>query len=352
MNNIGNDVLNIIANFLDARSLTCFMICNKALLFLIGKSEKWFDFVDPKKRQLYSNMSSEYETICEALENNPILPNTIRIQPYYGDYYYYFRYHQLNFDGYLRLGNIVKCSKQNLLNFEFVMNNFEMSTGLYRNNLYQRMIRNFDLIKYIFRDVSKKILDLLILPPVININDSNKYNMIIDVQNYKHKNKIASKIYYTPDNPNYKFIIPWPSLYYVFEHENGYQNVYQYSDASIKIYCENKQTYPGEKITIKNLTQFDWAYLRSTKKVSLINSANASANFSNHIQNITKYLSDIRNEILNDRYGNINHIFTSEKAEFKSVKYYFDVISQRINVHSKQLFETVENIFSELSQIK
>jgi hypothetical protein len=104
------DMFYVMLNFLHVPSLTNLMICDKTLRTIIGKSQTWLNHVKSKAKNI-DIQANKYQELCEALQDNLVVPNNIHVRDYYGESYYCFKFHQINFKGYIKILIILKDVK-------------------------------------------------------------------------------------------------------------------------------------------------------------------------------------------------------------------------------------------------
>jgi hypothetical protein len=171
-----HDLLDYLLSFLNSKEKYYLMRCDQTLLKMIGMSPRWgFEI---------KNISKESEIIhtrdlCYLISTTSLIKSDIKIQRYYGNWYYWFRYNIIlnRFDGYLCLYDILKCSDQQLQDFQCVIAVFCSSDKLILDkwDILIRNIHHLRTLKFPYPEILKKIVlshtnyDLLTL--IINVNN-------------------------------------------------------------------------------------------------------------------------------------------------------------------------------------
>lgn len=119
-----SEIILIIAEYLDIKSLCYLMQINTYHFNAISNSKLWRKFINRK----FINRNNYYKNKCSCILNNPILQknpwNNIPNNDKYGESYYFFRYHNIRFDGYLRLNNLLQCTDENLGKFRTILRDY------------------------------------------------------------------------------------------------------------------------------------------------------------------------------------------------------------------------------------
>jgi hypothetical protein len=187
------DILNIVISSLDDLSLLNFMRCNKFLLNFIGHSDIWWNI----HMNIWAKSFLFYRELCELILRTNLVPTTMKIRPYYGDVYYWYRYQKFEkyeFDGYLNLYDILHTEKEDLQKFRWIIYSAAPNDDYYNHisKRFQWLINNLENIKEVIEDIENPILKKFIL----TYDTFNLQNIIINVENDKHSVKLFSRIGY------------------------------------------------------------------------------------------------------------------------------------------------------------
>jgi hypothetical protein len=326
------DVFNVFLEFLDLQTLLNLMRGNKQLLNVIGKSKVWMKFGDVKKIKTDLNF---YKEACEALQNNPLISNSIRVQDYYRENYYCFRYYQLNFKGVLSLSNLLRCSSADLERMKIVLNNLYSENPEWLDSRYETLIKNIDKLKMKLQYVPQNILDLILLPV-------NEYflceEIIINVHNNSHNIKIASYMSHYKNDYFTGLSIASPFLYYVLKRrddsitiiKHNHESEYIWDIKKDKVFMETKMLYNSDEITEK-----DWDYLIQNKKFKILD----PGSYQN--KNIYDIIIKEQESVLNDDCGVWSSNAIIEPINYANIKFYFNILSERLNIDSRELYQNV-----------
>jgi len=189
------NILQNIIPFLDKNSLYKLMISNKDLLFKVGRCDRWIDFVSPTKINKEYYKMNYYTYLCQNLVSNPMIKNNIQMRDYYSQAYYCFRYIGLNFDGYLCLYNVMKCSGKDLQRFRVVIEEYQQRPIYKYDNLiepYNNLRYNLHLLKKHLRIKDRNILKHIMLPPLYY----DLAHLIINVDNDFYDEELISDVGY------------------------------------------------------------------------------------------------------------------------------------------------------------
>jgi hypothetical protein len=151
------DILSQILLYLHFDDFRALMLCDKQLLYLIGKSQTWHN----------NNLNlNKYKKLCEIVSQTSLIKTNLKIQPYYEDHYYCFRYSQFKsfeFNGYLTLDKIISASDEDLKTFREIIDDYydskRFNIELWR---YDVLLRNIQLVRQ-FACIDDEILEKIYL---------------------------------------------------------------------------------------------------------------------------------------------------------------------------------------------
>jgi hypothetical protein len=190
------DILNIVISFLDKKNSYQFMRCNKFSLNFVGHSNVWRTYLSFKQKK---NVS--FQQLCELIIRTDLIPTNMKIQTYYGESYYIFRYFHLiryEFDGYLNLYKLLQTSEKDLKEFFTIIDDKAVEL-LTINTGYSCFLKNLPLIK----NTVKTFDDLIIKKIIIDIKNFRLLNIIINVENDKYETKYCSNIGFQQNHERY-----------------------------------------------------------------------------------------------------------------------------------------------------
>ena len=298
------NILAEITKFLNWRELSRLMRSCKDLLYKIGKSSVW----------KISQTSKEFRSLLPILFHNPLVKNKLISREYYDIYYYHNQYSHIH-ERYVRLSDLLKCSKADLEEFyqiimyhntregqtpkseinteefgKFVIyhtNSYNLSKAKKKINILANNLKNF---KKKFSCVPKNVIDLILIEENLDIS-----NIIVNIDNKNHPLKIISRIGYKIIQNEKHLILPGDNGYY---HE--------------------KTSEAGDEYDLYTGGATEGSYL-----------ANMSNLEPDHYGNITNQVSKM----------NFNYI-----SDFFYIKYYFKLLGKRLDIDSALLSLNVQFI--------
>jgi hypothetical protein len=194
------DVLNNILLFLEKRNLIKFMLCNKFLLNFIGKSVYWFDAELPL---LSPENFLTYEECCQLIQDNTLIPNTVKVQLYYGEHYYEYRmkkFLKYEFRNMISIQSLMITNENQLRKFlkiimlKKIIKGFGAKTNLDQFNI---IIKQISCLQIYAMHSNPEILKKILLP----IYDTGPINTIfLDLENDKNEDWLNDKISYSLHN--------------------------------------------------------------------------------------------------------------------------------------------------------